>query len=1103
MQKLLKNKMMKKTLILLLLSFVFMGYSQLGIGNEAQKRNTLPFPTTANAYALDKVGKLPIDLFRGKANINVPIYTIQSDGINIPISISYNTGGIKLNEVSGIVGLGWALSIPGNITQNIIDKDDKYFSHYTKDINVANQNIRDVGVYDNDIRPYIEGLYEGNYDTKPDIFNYNLPNITGSFIVSNGNGYTIPHDDIKIETFDEIKKIKITDKEGNIFYLTPKNIMSSYGGEPGSLVLSQSLYSLDSIRTVSNKKIEFIYGKILSYTEKNIIERANFLITQQPGGIYEQSPPLPAYERYEGSNSNTDKLLTKIVFPEGEISFQYSNDNGLKTTNTDVYRKDLNSPAGVALRKILVTSTSGKIIKDISLNYSYFESASSNKNFQDYRLKLNNVKDNLQNNQYSFTYDESSPIPARNSNNDDYWGYINNLYNTETNSNLPQKVYTEYTLEQITVQNGRNRNTNPSYSQLATLVKIDYPTGGSKKLYYESNGTYMTNTSYDDNFTEPIQSIVNKYPESPDINTNVYIPSSMLLGKVMPRLKIAFGNSCQNNNDNINQIRETMCFGAAKYGSGNYGSSGPPKEYIIPDPSASIPVNVMLNRMGDCRCSYSLSLVSRKYYDTVVEIPLGGLRIRKIEDINENNVVNIFQYKYNYFDNLSNKLKDSGVLNLPFQYTSLRKNLLRRFNDNGGEVYGGEYIKKYVVVSNSSGSYNAYGTSDIVTYSQVTEYNDLGSVINKFTQNRLTGKLHSHFYGDYNNWKGGLLKKSIMLNKLNDTIKIQDYKYEIKLLKNPLSGYIPLNGKDISFGLDLDIMKYNRQITISPPFEAELYDVQNKYIAIESGKIENMEIITKEFLGNKIIESKTRNIYSNDVQKPINLQSAENLLPSGEQVKISYSYAHEKGNQLMIDKNMIGIPLETTIVKAKDAFTKTLSKAETLYPISQSEADTRTSGLILPYEVKSTDLSEINSTEITYDQYDNKGNLQQYTSRDGIPTTIIWGYNSTQPIAKIVGHPYSLVYGLATDIISASDADALNPSNEGALITVLDNFRNLLQLKEFQITTYTYDPLIGVTSITPPSGIREIYKYDSANRLESIKDVNGKIIKEFQYNYKH
>jgi YD repeat-containing protein len=53
------------------------------------------------------------------------------------------------------------------------------------------------------------------------------------------------------------------------------------------------------------------------------------------------------------------------------------------------------------------------------------------------------------------------------------------------------------------------------------------------------------------------------------------------------------------------------------------------------------------------------------------------------------------------------------------------------------------------------------------------------------------------------------------------------------------------------------------------------------------------------------------------------------------------------------------------------------------------------------------------------------------------------------------------------------------------------------------VTTYTYDPLIGVTSITPPSGIRESYIYDSANRLQKVIDVNGKVLKEMKYNYKN
>ncbi|KFF73379.1 hypothetical protein HX13_20710 [Chryseobacterium sp. P1-3] len=188
---------------------ILFGYAQSNIGNDSQqKTNLISLPTTANAYVLDKVGKLPIDLFRGKANINIHVYTIQADGISIPISLTYNTGGIKLNEVAGIAGLGWALNIPNNITHNIVDQDDKYISMFSKNINEVDANVKNIGAQDNSARLIVEGIYQGNYDTRPDIFNYNLPTSSGSFIVSNGAGYTIPHEDIKIETSAEIKKNK-------------------------------------------------------------------------------------------------------------------------------------------------------------------------------------------------------------------------------------------------------------------------------------------------------------------------------------------------------------------------------------------------------------------------------------------------------------------------------------------------------------------------------------------------------------------------------------------------------------------------------------------------------------------------------------------------------------------------------------------------------------------------------------------------------------------------------------------------------------------------------------------------------------------------------
>ncbi len=52
------------------------------------------------------------------------------------------------------------------------------------------------------------------------------------------------------------------------------------------------------------------------------------------------------------------------------------------------------------------------------------------------------------------------------------------------------------------------------------------------------------------------------------------------------------------------------------------------------------------------------------------------------------------------------------------------------------------------------------------------------------------------------------------------------------------------------------------------------------------------------------------------------------------------------------------------------------------------------------------------------------------------------------------------------------------------------------------MTTYTYKPLIGVTSETDPSGRIIFYEYDNANRLKLVRDEDGKILKDYQYQYK-
>jgi hypothetical protein len=245
-----------------------------------------------------------------------------------------------------------------------------------------------------------------------------------------------------------------------------------------------------------------------------------------------------------------------------------------------------------------------------------------------------------------------------------------------------------------------------------------------------------------------------------------------------------------------------------------------------------------------------------------------------------------------------------------------------------------------------------------------------------------------------------------------------------------------------------------------------------------------------EYLNNNPVISSTQ--YTYGTTNHYQLLTQKMISPDATINETNYSYAHEKGNQKLINAHMIGVPLETEIKKNF----KTVSKIETKYdnPLN-----------LLPSSVLSTDLQSTSSTEITYNKYDLKGNIQQYTTKDGIPVAVIWGYNNTQAIAKIEGATYSQVESLATAIISASDTDAsAAPNNdETSFLSALSTFRS--NLSNYQITTYTYDPLIGVRSITPPSGIREVYFYDTARRLMEIREDNqaGRLIKEFKYNYKN
>jgi len=226
---------------------------------------------------------------------------------------------------------------------------------------------------------------------------------------------------------------------------------------------------------------------------------------------------------------------------------------------------------------------------------------------------------------------------------------------------------------------------------------------------------------------------------------------------------------------------------------------------------------------------------------------------------------------------------------------------------------------------------------------------------------------------------------------------------------------------------------------------------------------------------------------------PNNLQESSKKITDAEgNVTESFTrYAMDTGDTRLVGARILSTPVE---VESKTNGTTT-AKLVTKY---------ENTGHFYPTSLVSYDLAQNPETSVTFDVYDNKGNLVQSTDKTGISTVTIWGYHQTQPVAILTGAKYTDISSLATVsmAVTASDADDDNPANEAPLLTALRNLLSDPLLKTYTITCYTYDPLVGITNILSPHGIRTSYEYDDYSRLIRVKDQDGKLIKENQYNFK-
>ena len=85
-----------------------------------------------NASSLGKYGDIPMDLNSGRANVNIPLYSLNEGGIPLDISLNYDTGGVRVADIPGWIGQNWTLNAGGIITRTV--KGKSFDEKYTNDV---------------------------------------------------------------------------------------------------------------------------------------------------------------------------------------------------------------------------------------------------------------------------------------------------------------------------------------------------------------------------------------------------------------------------------------------------------------------------------------------------------------------------------------------------------------------------------------------------------------------------------------------------------------------------------------------------------------------------------------------------------------------------------------------------------------------------------------------------------------------------------------------------------------------------------------------------------------------------------------------------------
>lgn len=462
-----------------------------------EREPILAFPTSAE---LGSFGRTPIGLFTGTAQVSVPLYELKTKHLSYPVSLNYNSNGLKVNKASSRYGFDWSMPAEGVIIREVrgLPDDAHQFDAYPVNLDPVHtitdaEKAAEQSYYKDSWRFY-------GTNCEPDIFSFNFCGYTGQFYNDSppgGRTILVPYQNLKIGLVYR-DSIRITDEKG-IQYLFGVGETSGFD-VGGPSLYTVSAYHLIQIVHPSGERINLNYNtstgtkRYMTSISDNV-----YHVTYNGSGVGCRTSYNPALNFPTANYSNLAyyTYLSSIDAPGyGEIVFHYADD-----------RLDFVEPRMTGLT---VYNASNDIIRSVSFyqqfpfnngisNQVVIENGGSNiKEF--YRMFLDSVviKDNLgsRKQKYAFEYNNLNELPMRLSYSQDHWGYFNGAPNQsllpdEIPANIKQAYFPTLNVAG-TADSARaraNRSANWLYAKKGMLSRIIYPTGGYTEFTYEAHRT--------------------------------------------------------------------------------------------------------------------------------------------------------------------------------------------------------------------------------------------------------------------------------------------------------------------------------------------------------------------------------------------------------------------------------------------------------------------------------------------------------------------------------------------------------------------------------------------------------------------------------------